>query len=86
MEDKKGELKIFPTDEECYEYAYKRIADVIRAKPNAVIGLATGSTPVRIYERLVEAYKRGDLDFSHITTVNLDEYVGLPPGHPQSYK
>ena len=86
MEDNKGGLKIFPTDEECYEYAYQRIADVIRAKPNAVIGLATGSTPVRIYERLVEAYKRGDLDFSHITTVNLDEYVGLPPGHPQSYK
>eukprot|EP00766_Chilomastix_caulleryi_P006478 gnl/Chilomastix_caulleri/8735.p1 GENE.gnl/Chilomastix_caulleri/8735~~gnl/Chilomastix_caulleri/8735.p1 ORF type:complete len:249 (-),score=113.06 gnl/Chilomastix_caulleri/8735:13-759(-) len=79
-------VKIFPTDEECYQYAYERIAAIVREKPNAVIGLATGSTPVRIYERLVNAYKRGELDFSNITTVNLDEYVGLPPGHPQSYK
>lgn len=58
------------------------IAEVIRAKPDCVIGLATGSTPVGIYERLI-AMK---LDFSRVTTFNLDEYVGLPATHPQSYR
>lgn len=86
MDTSAQEPNVFPTAEECCQYAYERIAAVIREKPQAVIGLATGSTPIRIYERLVEAYKRKELDFSGITTVNLDEYVGLPSGHPQSYK
>lgn len=84
--DKKQSLKVFDTTEECCEYVYKRIADTIKAKPNAVIGLATGSTPEPVYAKLVDAYRRGELDFSKVTTVNLDEYVGLPSGHPQSYK
>lgn len=61
------------------------IAAQIIAKPNCVLGLATGSTPVGAYKNLVEWYKNGDLDFSEVTTVNLDEYKGLPKENDQSY-
>ena len=47
-------------------------------KPNAVLGLATGSTPVGLYKQLIEWYNKGDLDFSQITSVNLDEYKDFP--------
>mgnify|MGYP000509050539 FL=1 len=55
-------------------------------KPNAVLGLATGSTPVGMYKQLIEWYKKGDLDFSQITSVNLDEYKGLSGDNDQSYR
>ena len=51
-----------------------------------ILGLATGSTPVGMYQQLIEWYKKGDLDFSKITTVNLDEYKGLSPDNDQSYR
>ena len=54
-------------------------------KPNCVLGLATGSTPIGTYDQLVEWYNKGDLDFSEVTTVNLDEYKGLPRTNDQSY-
>ena len=54
-------------------------------KPNCVLGLATGSTPVGTYRQLVEWYEKGDLDFSEVMTVNLDEYKGLTRENPQSY-
>ena len=54
-------------------------------KPDCVLGLATGGTPVGTYEKLVEWYNQGDLDFSRVTTVNLDEYRGLPRSNDQSY-
>ena len=54
--------------------------------PDCVLGLATGSTPIGIYKQLVEWYKKGDLDFSRVKTVNLDEYKGLAPTDPQSYR
>lgn len=57
----------------------------ITLKPDSVLGLATGSSPVGIYENLIEAYRRGDLDFAAIRSVNLDEYVGLGTEHSQSY-
>ena len=65
--------------------AAREVADVINAKPNAVLGLATGSTPVGLYQELARMHQRGELDFSQVTTFNLDEYVGLPITHPQSY-
>lgn len=65
--------------------AAKKVADVLNAKPNAVLGLATGSTPLGVYQELAAMHKRGELDLSHVTTFNLDEYVGLPIKHPQSY-
>ena len=55
-------------------------------KPRAVLGLATGSTPVGMYKQLIEWYKKGDLDFSQITSVNLDEYKGLSGDNDQSYR
>ena len=55
-------------------------------KPNCVLGLATGSTPIGTYDQLVEWYNKGDLDFSEVTTVNLDEYKGLGPDNDQSYR
>ena len=61
------------------------VAAQVILKNNAVLGLATGSTPEGMYARLVEMYRAGEVDFQKVTTFNLDEYVGLSPGHPQSY-
>lgn len=65
-------------------------ADLIGAqlllKPRCVLGLATGSSPIGTYEKLVEAYQAGRLDFSQVRTVNLDEYCGLSAENPQSYR
>ena len=67
----------------------RKAANIISAqvimKPNCVLGLATGGTPVGAYQQLVEWYNKGDIDFSEVTTVNLDEYRGLPKDHPESY-
>ena len=68
----------------------RRAANIISAqviiKPNCVLGLATGSTPIGTYQQLVERCKNGDLSFAEVTTVNLDEYLGLAPAHEQSYR
>ena len=61
------------------------IAAQIHLKPDCVLGLATGSSPVGTYKELIAKYEAGDLDFSQVKTVNLDEYVGLPKDHDQSY-
>ena len=61
------------------------IAAQIYLKPDCVLGLATGSSPVGTYKELIAKYEAGDLDFSRVKTVNLDEYVGLPKEHDQSY-
>lgn len=67
----------------------RKSANIISAqvimKPNAVLGLATGDSPVGTYQQLIEWYKKGDIDFSAVTTVNLDEYKGLSRTHTQSY-
>ena len=65
--------------------AARLISHLLREKPNAVIGLATGNTPILLYNELVRKYREGHIDFSQATTFNLDEFVGLPPGHPSSY-
>lgn len=65
--------------------AARMVVEVLNAKPNAVLGMATGSTPLGLYQELVRLYKAGEVDFSRVTTFNLDEYVGLPTNHPQSY-
>lgn len=78
-------VEIFADYEALSDRAYEIVATLIRRKPNCVLGFATGSTPLGLYRRLVEGYQRGELDFSKVTTFNLDEYVGLPPSHPQSY-
>ena len=58
----------------------------IKGHPGSVLGLATGSTPIGVYALLVEMHVRGELDFSHVRTFNLDEYVGLAPNHPCSFR
>ena len=72
-----------------YNDMSRKAANIISAqvimKPNCVLGLATGGTPVGTYKQLVEWYNKGDLDFAEVTTVNLDEYRGLPREHPESY-
>lgn len=72
-----------------YQDMSRKAANIISAqmilKPDCVLGLATGSTPVGTYEQLVDWYKKGDLDFSKVSTVNLDEYRGLKNTDPQSY-
>lgn len=73
-----------------YYYMSRMAANIISAqiiiKPNSVIGLATGSTPLGTYEQLIKWYEKGDLDFSEVTTINLDEYKGLSPDNEQSYR
>ena len=75
---------------ENYEEMSRLAADIISSqiilKPDCVLGLATGSTPVGCYERLVQKYREKDLDFSQVTTVNLDEYKGLSGINKQSYR
>lgn len=72
-----------------YNDMSRKAANIISAqiitKPNCVLGLATGSTPVGTYKQLVEWYNKGDLDFSEVSTVNLDEYKGLDHDNDQSY-
>ncbi|MCB9220019.1 MAG: glucosamine-6-phosphate deaminase [Ignavibacteriales bacterium] len=65
--------------------AAKVVADRLMKKPNLVLGLATGSTPLGLYKELIRLHKNEGLDFSKVVTFNLDEYVGLPPSHDQSY-
>lgn len=73
-----------------YNHMSRMAANIISAqvilKPDCVLGLATGSTPIGTYENLIQWFKKGDLDFSQVTSVNLDEYKGLPSDNDQSYR
>ena len=71
--------------EELSKIAANIMAAQITLKPDCVIGLATGSTPIGMYDQLTAKYQAGELDFSQVTSVNLDEYKGLPADHDQSY-
>ena len=72
-----------------YEEMSRKAAGIVSAqiimKPDCVLGLATGSTPVGLYKQLIEWYRNGDLDFSGVRTVNLDEYKGISRENDQSY-
>jgi len=73
-----------------YDELSSRAADIIsgivKSKPKCVLGLATGSTPLGTYQKLIEYYQNGTVDFSSVTSVNLDEYIGLSSANPQSYR
>ena len=73
-----------------YEKLSRDAANIISAqvilKPDSVLGLATGSSPLGTYKQLIKWYEKGDIDFSNVTTVNLDEYVGLDGANEQSYR
>jgi glucosamine-6-phosphate deaminase len=79
------EVIITPSPGEASAEAARITAALIRSKPRAVLGLATGSTQLGFYDELAAMRARGELDFSEVTTFNLDEYIGLAPDHPQSY-
>ncbi len=72
-----------------YQSMSRKAANIISAQvilfPRSVLGLATGSTPLGIYRQLIDWYAKGDIDFSEVRSVNLDEYCGLSPDHPNSY-
>ncbi len=78
-------LKIKSNYEAVSRTAAQHVADLIENQPDAVLGLATGSTPVGLYRELIRMHQEDGLDFSAVTTFNLDEYVGLPGDHEQSY-
>ncbi len=85
----KGEVMKFiqaKSYEDLSRHAANLIAAQVTVKPNCVLGLATGSSPIGTYQELIRRYKSGDLDFSAVTSVNLDEYVGLSADHEQSYR
>lgn len=79
------EIIIQSTYKQLAAIASEIIRDALLKKPNLVLGLATGSTPIGLYKALVRMHKEDGLDFSSVTTFNLDEYVGIPCEHPQSY-
>jgi glucosamine-6-phosphate deaminase len=80
------EVIIAKNADEVARLAASLISQQVMTKPSSVLGLATGSTPIGTYKELVRMHKEKGLDFSKVQTFNLDEYVGLPPSHPQSYR
>jgi glucosamine-6-phosphate deaminase len=79
------EIIILATEEDVYKEASSRVVDWICNKPNAVLGLATGKTMLGVYRNLIADHKNGRVDFFGVTTVNLDEYLGLHPEDPLSF-
>lgn len=79
------EVIINPNPEAASKLAARKIAGVLRSKPSSVLGLATGGSPVAVYRELIRLHQEEGLDFSQVTTFNLDEYVGLGGSHPASY-
>ena len=76
---------VFQTNQQVGQAAATLIAAQLLRKPDSILGLATGSSPVPTYEALIRMHRQGVLDFARATSFNLDEYVGLAPGHPCSY-
>ena len=79
------EVIVQKTYKEMSKVAAAIVVELLNTKPNAVLGMATGSTPLGLYQELVRLHQDEQVDFSRVTTFNLDEYVGLPINHPQSY-
>ncbi len=71
--------------QELSSVAGKIMLDLVKANPNCTLGLATGSSPIGLYQYLINAYKNGEVSFKNVTTFNLDEYCDLPREHPESY-
>jgi len=77
---------IIDTPENIAVKAAEHYKELLAKKPNAVLGFATGSTPLDLYAQLIKLNKEGEITFKDVTTFNLDEYVGLEPTHDQSYR
>ncbi|MGG1519655.1 glucosamine-6-phosphate deaminase [Paenibacillus oryzisoli] len=79
-------IHVFQNQQELNEAGAGIITSLVQMQPKAVLGLATGGTPVGIYEELVKTFNKGRVSFKQVTTFNLDEYVGLPTDHAESYQ
>ncbi|PTL84345.1 glucosamine-6-phosphate deaminase [Vitiosangium sp. GDMCC 1.1324] len=79
-------VRVFATELEAVAACAARVTAAIREKPSLVVGLPTGRTPLNVYRELVARHRRGELDFSRVTTFNLDEFLGLPPDDPGSFR
>lgn len=79
-------VTVYPNDRAAARALALRIAGALDAKPALVLGLPTGRTPVRFYHELVSLAARGKANFSQTRTFNLDEFLGIPPSHPGSYR
>ncbi|OLP42291.1 glucosamine-6-phosphate deaminase [Rhizobium oryziradicis] len=86
MQTSSSQRHIFPTSDAAAQAVAAHIINTVKAKPDAVLGLATGATMEPVYAHLIAAYQRGDVRFSGVTTFNLDEYAGLSPSDPGSYR
>lgn len=80
------EVVILNGSKQIAKLAADAVEDLLRRRPDAVLGLATGSSPLPVYDELAARHERDGLDFSRASGFALDEYVGLPPGHPESYR
>ena len=80
------EVVILNGSKQIARLAADAVEDLLRSKPDAVLGLATGSSPLPVYDELAARHERDGLDFSRASGFALDEYVGLPPSHPESYR
>lgn len=80
------EVIIVENSEQVSDIVSQKISQLINRQKNTVLGLATGSTPIEIYQKLVSKYQQEKLSFSHVTSFNLDEYIGINAEHPQSYR
>lgn len=80
------QIVIQPNADAVAEYGADQFSRLLSKKPDAVLGLATGSTPVALYQKLIGRFQAGELSFAKATSFNLDEYLGLSPEHPQSYR
>ncbi|MAD92894.1 MAG: glucosamine-6-phosphate deaminase, partial [Gammaproteobacteria bacterium] len=68
------------------EVGARLVCELLNKKPKAVMGLATGSTPIALYQKLIQRYQQGEASFRAVTTFNLDEYIGMTADNPQSYR
>jgi glucosamine-6-phosphate deaminase len=78
-------ITIAPDYAQLCERVAERISALVQAKPDAVLGLATGSTPLGVYQQLVQRFQNGEINFSEVTCFNLDEYYPMPSASPHSY-
>ena len=78
-------ITVFDNHEALSQAAAELVIDEIKKKPDLIVCFPTGSTPIRLYEILIEAYQKGKVDFSKVRVRSVDEYVGLSQDHPQSY-
>ncbi len=72
--------------DEMSKMAYAIVKEVVKNNKNAVLGLATGSTPIGLYKEMIKDYENGEVSYKDMISINLDEYVGLPVEHPESYR